>query len=468
MKTAFASLLIGIFGIAPTQAEVPEKLKQESLEHLAGRAGVSPFRLESFFKTLQETTLQPRDSNEYPSVVSCSTALNSNFEARNQYLECLEHSALVFDAESFAELMQFRARYGSKGSAIELEKTLALIAFLEDLARSQKVARGEPASWFSKDEGFLQGSGYLDYEFQDGDIVLGLGNSSLSSLISQITDPKSRYSHAFLIKKGPDGKISTIESLVETGVKEFPQSHLLSDHYNQLTVLRWKDPATRSVVTARAMAFAQKAADRRLKYDSEIDLDDDKRMFCTELVAKAYVEGAGVRMDEILPSLARITNDRVFRFVSKLGVSNRDVVSPGDLMNSPHFEIVADWRRSGDLFRSWELYLMGDLLLGRIANGWTLKSDPALFLMPLPILMLQTLPGLLHSDLRLLPESIGAGGFAMIGTTELHIYRPAIRLANRVLERNLLQSSPWELRASLEHGLNTNRASRTYLKPPRR
>jgi hypothetical protein len=438
----------------------------QSLNRLSSRAGVTGTSLSQYFFHLSASGDGQHGGVDRAAPHECLELFDDTLAARSATLECLSYRHTRYDEDFFQDLFSLHAYKSKAHTTAELQMSLALITYLKDITRESLVSQGKAASWFEKDVGFVSAKKYTDFKYQNGDIVLGLGNSSVSSLISQVTDPKSHYSHAFLVRVNADGQISSYESLIETGVKHFDQAHFLKDHYNQLTVLRWSDPRTRSSVTSQALAFADEVARAGAGYDSRIDMNDDHKMFCSELVAKAYAEGSGLSVQELVPSFSKIKSDAVFDFINDMGVANRDMLSPGDFLNSPYFEVVGEFRPAQDLVRSWELYLMGDLMIDRLERGFKVYSAPEYILLPLPVFLLQLLPSALDSDLRLIPESVGPRAFAKMATTELKIYKPAIRRLESELKgrRGLRKTSLWQMRASLESKLDSFEA-RAFFHP---
>jgi hypothetical protein len=255
-----------------------------------------------------------------------------------------------------------------------------------------------------------------------------------------------------------NGQRTTLESLIETGVREFPWKHFSKDQYNTLTVLRWKNPATRAAVSRRASDAAYAYAKKGIDYDTSIDLDSDHKMFCTELVVKSYLDGSGEAQSRISPNQVVVRSEPAFRHVKNLGVTNRTFVAPGDLLNSDLFEVVGEYRRTEDLYKSWKLFLMGDVFLERIEEGYVVSPGLFYTMLPIAVWLGQLIPSMFHEDLRLLPKSLGPAAFAVTATVEKSIYEPAFKTAERKGAPNVFNTSLWSYRASLRKSVAKSRA----------
>jgi hypothetical protein len=457
MKTIKNALLLGAFGLIAQAADAAGSRAAEdgyhnkSLHKLANKAGVAPQELENLYFSLGKA---PQTSQ---SSAPCVASLENNQSSRERFLDCLgARGNRALSADLGRSLFKKRLRLLAQSPTSSRVRTLALVTYIEDLVRENLRNQGRPMSWITP-SGYLRGFEQTDFAFEDGDVVVGLGNSSLSSLISQITNTPSRYSHAFIVRKRA-GKMTTLESLVETGVKEFPLKHFSKDPYNQLTVLRWKG-GNRRQVAASASDWAKSFADREAPYDMEMDFSEDEKIYCSELIVKAYARATGVSPERLFTHQSKITSQAVRNFAGLMGVKKSVFFSPGDLFNTDYFEVVADYRKPGDLMRSWELYLMGDLFMERINGGHRVVPGPIYTSLPLAVWVGQLLPSIFHEDARLIPRSIGPYAMSVMATTETKIYKPAIRHFYRASEtRNLLDNPLWRVRGEFERAMDTKAA----------
>ena len=419
-----------------------------SLEIIATRGGVKPDVLQDLFEKMSSEA-QASNVAMNTTSVACFDRFDDTDSRRTEAVECLTKTGTAgLNEPLFARLIALHSPRMTVLPDTEMLKSLALLNYLEDLVRARLTLIGQQAHWFVPSKGFLPAKSKEEFKFEDGDIVAGLGNSSISSLISQVTNPPGRYSHVFMIRIR-NGQTTTVESLIETGVREFPWKHFVKDQYNTLTVLRWKNAATRAAVTRKASDAAYAYSKKGIGYDSAIDLDNDSKMFCTELVVKAYMDGSGASQSRILPNQAVVRSEAAFKHVQSLGVTNRTFVAPGDLMNSDLFEVVGEYRRTEDLYKAWKLFLMGDVFLERIEEGYAVAPGLLYSTLPLAVGMLQLLPSMLHEDFRLIPKSLGPNAFAVTATVEKSIYGPALGAADSEGPPTMFETSLWDYRASL-------------------
>ncbi|NCN41784.1 hypothetical protein GW916_11120 [bacterium] len=435
--------------------------QERSLERLSSRAGVYPESLEGFYSSLQS---RPRlQFNE----LTCLQYLDNS--DRNAFLNCMAQLGKTsLTAEMGKQLFLKRAELLQESSTRENVQNLALIGFVEDLVRDNLRSKGHSATWITR-QGYQRYNNKNDFQFKDGDVVIGLGNSSISSMISQINNTPSRYSHAFIVRVR-NGKMTTVESLIETGVEEFPLQHLLDDPYNQLTVLRWKSSANRATITRAASDWALAAAKRKAPYDIEMDFDEDYAIYCSELIVKAYAHATGMNPREILNDFSTVKSKKAFEFAQNLGVEKEVYASPGDIFNSPYFEVVAEYRKPGDLMKAWELYLMGDLFFERIEQGYQVFPDPLYTGLPIAVWIAQLLPSIFHEDARLIPKSIGPWAMSIMATAELKIYNIAMKAFtdNNGGSRSLLTHSPWAVQGIFEYEMDRHITLRSSFHIPKK
>lgn len=170
----------------------------------------------------------------------------------------------------------------------------------------------------------------------DGDIVLQAESGKRSDAIRYASS--SPYSHAGLVEVTPQGTF-VIEALGRVTRTPFAL-WVRRGEGRRYTLLR--HPA---VTPARGEAIVREAR-RQLgkRYDLAFGWDD-RRMYCSELVAKAYARGAGLRVGK----LQRIRDLAVtpllplayLHFGGKLPVSlDQQVLTPGSLGSDASLTVV--------------------------------------------------------------------------------------------------------------------------------
>jgi hypothetical protein len=451
-------------------AEVKNRSALVESSHLAG---VSADVLDSFFRSTKASYPSSMGSVEvaHSCLENVRGMLRQNEMGRDNLLLCLEsYGANGMKERFFQELFEIRVSLSTINSNYSVGKSLTLYAWLLDMSREFIHQEERDATWYVRGAGFLKNVRHKrGYQFQNGDVVIGVGNSSISALISQVSAPQSRYSHAFLVKVDEDNGFTTLESLIETGVKEFPASDFDKSKYNLLTVLRLKpEVKNRDIAIQKAVQYAVEAAKRKAGYDAEMDLDSDDKIFCSELIVRGYMEGLGVALEAFLPFTSSVRSEQAFAFISKLGVVSQKFATPADLMNSDYLEVVAEYRPQDNLLRAWEIYALGNMFLGDIENGKILKNDVLYSSLSLPVILLQLLPSLLFEDARLIPKSMSREAFASVATMDKRVFTPAWKktTANGLQGRKgIVEMSPWALISEYRKSLESARTRRFFSYP---
>lgn len=136
----------------------------------------------------------------------------------------------------------------------------------------------------------------LDFDFgslRDGDLIFRRGKSALSRLVLG-ADRDAAFSHVGLAWRTAGG-ISVVHVApgelpgIPDAAREEPLARFLSaDRASAFAVYR---VAPRNdTVAARAIAVARDYAERSVPFDAALDLDEPSRLYCTELVWRAYLE----------------------------------------------------------------------------------------------------------------------------------------------------------------------------------
>ncbi|HSX59794.1 MAG TPA: YiiX family permuted papain-like enzyme [Tahibacter sp.] len=128
---------------------------------------------------------------------------------------------------------------------------------------------------------------------RDGDIIFHTSRSAQSVAIQRAT--RSRYSHMGLILHR-DGRPFVFEAV--STVKFTPLAEWIArGEGGRYVVKRWRDAAARLDAAGGEKLRAQAAALAGRRYDLTFEWDDD-RIYCSELVWKAYERAFGVHIGE--------------------------------------------------------------------------------------------------------------------------------------------------------------------------
>ena len=450
MKKLFWSVLSFVsFTLSLAQAS-------PQLDAFSEMTGVPAQTLQHFFET--QKNLRPQAG----SGAECLPKLQHRTDAREDFLICLaEKGRAGLDYKFFSDSIALKYGWIKQSRSEEILKSIHLLFWLEEMTRERLAEQGHMVGWYNlvKKE-FLSTNDKSEFLFEDGDVVVGMGGSSISAMISASTNPPQKNSHAFMVRVR-DGKISTLESLIETGVREFSWEHFKKSHYQSMTVLRWKDQQTRKAVAGQASDVALGFAKSKVPYDSAMDMQSQDKIFCSELVFSTYEQVSG---QKITLEYAQAKSDAVFEFVSRLGVHSRVVPSPGDLLGSSLFEIVGDFRTDQDPFRFWEAMTFGHVLFDQVEEGKKIGAGvPIRFAswttagINLP---LKLLSHAFRQDLSIIPDSLGPASLSLVVYVEKRLYQPILKsLQKEKSLRSLHLMVLWQLAERMDEIL-TRRVDR--------
>lgn len=167
-------------------------------------------------------------------------------------------------------------------------------------------------------------------EVQNGDLIFRRGRS-IESQIVLLSDGNSDYSHVgiiyiknkepFVIHSVPAKNGEESELIKMEGVEEF----LSKDKATRFAVFRLADSLIN--IAARASEFAYDCYLKKYYFDNQYDLLSDKKLYCTELIWKAY-KNAGV---DIVQN--RLHDINFF-------VINRKIIMPSSIIESKYLKVV--------------------------------------------------------------------------------------------------------------------------------
>jgi uncharacterized protein YycO len=193
---------------------------------------------------------------------------------------------------------------------------LACLAVLISVARQPRAAVAAPRP----------------LEVRHGDVVFQTSTSSRSVLIRQVT--QSPYSHVGLVEVAKDG-VFVIEAVQPVSRTPLEVWRKRGDGA-RVTVLRAKrlDADSLRKVVSAAKKELGKPYDARYRWD-------DEKLYCSELVAKAFERGAGVEVGERQLVKSLQLAPEVIALGPKLGIDlEQTLLTPASIATDPQFEVV--------------------------------------------------------------------------------------------------------------------------------
>ena len=171
-------------------------------------------------------------------------------------------------------------------------------------------------------------------EIEDGDLVFRVGRGIYSEVIRAVSGRNARFSHVGVLSVEPSGvfvlHIEPEEALGLSGraSKEPLDEFLARENAREYGFFHVNNMSRRE--RERVLDRLESFVHQKVAYDPDFDFGDDERLYCTELVYKAFL-AAGV--DLLLEALRKgglLTND------------GRRIFTPSDLLQSSRIVPVAD------------------------------------------------------------------------------------------------------------------------------
>jgi hypothetical protein len=192
----------------------------------------------------------------------------------------------------------------------------------------------------------------ISYTPQSGDIILSRSLFLMTSIVTQITDPPSPFSHANIVIVGPNGIPFLIDVNPEDGLnlKKFNWNSFLKPRVTAL-VLRIKDPNKRKNFSKIVLELIQKCKACNIPdyfdftFGSLAQNPDPKRFTCSELVMYGLIHSGimpSSKASSYYSSLSRFKANIDKKDLLRLDLSN-SVLTPTAFLKMPYLEPLISW-----------------------------------------------------------------------------------------------------------------------------
>ena len=438
---------------------------------LAKKFGVSESSLANFWQGI--SSVQPSTPQD------CLNLLDDNDTQRSLFLDCLaDQGKNILNETLYKDINHYKLKKLQFTNSPEGQKTITLLFIIEELIKFERNLKGKNSNWYSVENGFLDISDKADFPYENGDILLEVGSSSISALITQSTFPERKFSHAFVLKID-DKAFQTFEALIETGVTSRSKKELFKNEFQTVLVLRLKDKDKRATVSQVATQCAEEHYNKNTPYDFAFDSSNEDRMFCSELVSTCFAKGIyeanngqvsfeDVR-DNFISQQATVKSDALFKFLNNFGVTQETMPSPGDLLSSPYLEVVAEFRKTdSNQSKLWNVISWGDIFVNKIDQGTEFNFSWFSKYLAKPILnaVNWTLDTVTGNEMMFLPTGIDATVAGYMSVMELMTYKPVVKNALAAMKRDgidtddLLNTPIWVRYAYLHYYFEKNKMIR--------
>ncbi len=215
----------------------------------------------------------------------------------------------------------------------------------------------------------------LGVKVHSGDILVSRGGAPTSALIARGNDYPGNFSHIALVHIDEKTKvISIIESHIERGVTVSSLKEYMNDTKLRIMVLRLRsdlisdNPILPHLAAEYSLVEAKK---KHIPYDFEMDINDSKKQFCSEVASSAYEE-LGITL---WSSLSTISSIGTRNWLAAFGVQYFETQEPSDLEYDPQVSVVAEWRDPETLYKDHLDNAVTDVMLEEADSGKVLSYD---------------------------------------------------------------------------------------------
>lgn len=289
-------------------------------------------------------------------------ALKASFNARRALHQAMKHMSMdcrlilreVFREMRMAEDMigsiYYRTKPLSEEEIAKIDKYIPVI--------DQKNLN-PPLTPF----GFPHGQ----FKYRSGDIFMVKGKTIPGSVVSEISIPRSVFSHLGLVHVDEKTRqVSVIQNFGNVSVKIYPLKEFLAYDNFRLVLLRPDDAEAGKKAADYAFRKVKESQARNIDipYDFHAHYNDEKEQDCIEVIYHAYKSGTGGKF--IIPEVKSSINFSNLNMMERFMIKNGERMVPGDLESDTRFNIEWEWTNYKLVRESW----MKDALVSEVFR-WT-------------------------------------------------------------------------------------------------
>lgn len=407
------------------------KISDQYLEY---RFGISPSKLDQLTdKIILLNSSKPIQSSklEIPKNFKVKGSDIVNFLIANpQYVQSENLFKVIID--------QYYFLLAKKTTSLYSEQDIQVLSYLSDLLRDQ-ISIYKKTSWYDFKNGFLDitAESRNDFDFQNGDLVLGFGSQGVSALATETTTPKSPFSHALIVKKQL-GVITTLESQPHTGAHEFTKSAFDKESYYHMLVMRLRSSNDTIISGDKVTSLAEKWAKKNIEFDTVSDLSDDSKFGCMEMAGKSLAYSQNKTLQDFFNYSDFVTPGFGVKVVKDIGFSLQPRIMTGrSFLRSDFLSPIAEYRNTDNLLQTWTLHTLADYTQHQYNEEHRLIQDRwlKLAIQYLPkIPFLDSIPFI--KKVSTIAGLVGVDSFSKLATFETLIAKPLIR-KNQKLYKNI-------------------------------
>lgn len=357
-----------------------------------------------------------------PVVSACNTRVTEYIKLIAAIRSAIKVQSIGWDLNSVAgRSTLYRLLYGARAAAEEviLQAPAGVVA---PLALGKSESSQTPSAVVE------------NVRVHSGDILVSRGGAATSALIARGNDYPGNFSHIAFVYINPDTHTPYIvEALIEQGVVISTVDKYLKDKKLRIMLLRFRadlpqlktDPMLPHKAAERAYT---KALMDHTPYDFEMNYQDHRKLFCSEVVSAGY-EPFGITL---WTGISHISSPGLRRWLSAFGVRYFKTQEPSDLEYDPQLSVVAEWRNQATLKEDHADSAVTDVMLEGAERGE--KLDYPLYRLPL-VRLVKAYSTVLNSMGKVGPIPEGMSSIAAlryVGYTKKHD-DIAVALAEKVV-----------------------------------